>query len=652
VVRDRFFPLALLASYALAFGLAALGTAPLAFDDHPGQLYRLWHVVTRGPAPWAWNPDWWAGYPELQFYPPGLAYAGALLHWASLTTLSVPASYHALVWIAYLAPGLSAFLALARVFRNGWLALPGSFLALAASAGSTIGVEGGVHIGMVGARLASALVPLLFLALVPWLEGERRFPRSAVLLVAAIVLTHPALLPSAVVLIVLAAAVRPPRRARLATALAALALAAALTAFWTWPLVLRLEHTRALAWGEPPGISGLGWALALLALLGLWRARAGGGAARALALFPWAMIVVTLLDRFVLEALGARFLPANRVADGAWLALILAAAIGWSGAGRSGPDGPLCASDSATQPVLHLERREALVGLAGVLVLVVVVALRPGTLALWPRAADWPTLGSVERGLRLGDLSTALREAPSGRVLFVRSAVPLVYGPPWGAAWYRPHTHVTALAPVYSGRAIVHGTFTHPSPIAALIYRGDAGPEAITRLAEQLDGHSLFGRPLESLDAATLNHYADRLGISVVVALDEDASRLRALDENDAFQRRAAPPPFLLYARRDGIEVPRPVARDRWTVTLTADGDGWASTRTAFYPLWRASVQGAPLETRRGDLGDLEVRLGERRGPSAVDLAYGPREPEISGIAVSLVGSLVWLVAYRRRETA
>ena len=34
----------------------------------------------RGPAPWTWNPDWWTGYPELQFYPPGFAYAGAVLH--------------------------------------------------------------------------------------------------------------------------------------------------------------------------------------------------------------------------------------------------------------------------------------------------------------------------------------------------------------------------------------------------------------------------------------------------------------------------------------------------------------------------------------------------------------------------------------------
>ena len=633
MARDRLFPLALLVSYGLLFGAAALGVSPSGYDDHPGQLYRLWHVVTHGPAPWAWNPDWWAGYPELQFYPPGFAYAGALLYRASFAVLSVSAAYQALVWMAYLAPGLTAFLALARVSGSGWLALPPAFVALTLSAGTTSGVEGGVHIGMIGARLAWALVPLLLLVLLPWIEEARRLPATAVVIVAGIVLTHPAALPAAIVLLALGAIVRPPRVARLGQALAALVLAAALTAFWTVPLVLRLEHTRALAWGEPPSVGGFGVFLALVALLGLVRARGAGPAALVVALFPWAMGLVTLADRFALEPLGARWLPANRVVDGAWIAVILAAGLGWSG----------------LRP--RLRHGDRVVGLAGVL-LVVIVSLRGETLTLWPRAADWPSLGSVERGLKLGDLWTALRQAPPGRVLFVRSAVPLVYGASGDTQWYRPHTHVTALAPVFSERAIVHGTFTHPSPIAALVYRGDAGPGPITRLAEQLDGRSLFGRALDALDPDTFNGYAERLGISVVVALDEDASRLRALDDNRAFARRASAPPFLIYVRREAIALPRAVARDRWTITLTAeaDRDGWVSTRIAYYPLWRARVDGAPVETRRGRIGDLEVRLDGRANTRTVELSYGPGAPELGGIAVSLIGGVAWLVVGWRRR--
>ena len=325
MARDSLCPLALLVSYGLAFSVAAFGASPLAFDDHPGQLYRLWHVVTRGPAPWAWSPDWWTGYPELQFYPPGFAYAGALLQRASVNALSVAAAYQALVWIAYLAPGLTVFLALARILRSGWLALPGAFVALTLSAGTASGVEGGVHIGMIGARLAWALVPLLLLVLVPWFEEDRRLPRTAALLVAAILLTHPAALPAAATLIAIGAVVRPPRGARLAGALATLILAAALTAFWALPLVLRLEHTRALAWGELTGFGAFGAALALLALLGLARARGAGPSGLVVALFPWAMGLVILVDRFALEPLGVRWLPANRVADGAWIAFVLAA---------------------------------------------------------------------------------------------------------------------------------------------------------------------------------------------------------------------------------------------------------------------------------------------------------------------------------------
>src|SRR4029450_5489462 len=97
---------------------------------------------------------------------------------------------------------------------------------------------------------------------------------------------------------------RPRRFRRLATALAALALAAALTAFWTWPLLLRLPNARALAWGEPPGIGRLGWLLVILALVGFWRAR--GPAARVVARLPWAMLLIVLGDRVALEPRGAR----------------------------------------------------------------------------------------------------------------------------------------------------------------------------------------------------------------------------------------------------------------------------------------------------------------------------------------------------------
>src|SRR5262249_56713319 len=76
--------------------------------------------------------------------------------------------------------GLTAFLALARILGSGWRALPGAFLALTVSAGAASGVEGGIHIGMVGARLAWAFVPLLVLASrKSGVDGKRGEPRRA-----------------------------------------------------------------------------------------------------------------------------------------------------------------------------------------------------------------------------------------------------------------------------------------------------------------------------------------------------------------------------------------------------------------------------------------------------------------------------------------
>jgi hypothetical protein len=651
-VRGVALPSFLLLGYGVAFGTAALGGSPIAFDDHPGQIYRVWHVVLRGFAPWAWNPGWWGGYPELQFYPPAFAYAGALLHHASLGALSVPAAYHALVWVAYLAPGVTTFAALTRVLGSGWLALPGAFVALTLSAGIASGVEGGVHWGMVAARLGWALIPLLLLALVGWIEGRagpppagamilapsRPVPWIAAAVVAVVLLTHPAHVPTTAALVVLAAVGGAgAHRQRLARALAVLGIGAALTAFWSLPLVSRVGETRALAWGDLAQMLGealtarpLTLVLVALSLLAL-RARPDAPGpeppiaprtAWVLARLPWVVAVVVAVDALVLDPLGLAWLPADRVVDGAWLGVVLAAAL---------TTGRLLARVAPGEGP-----RRSLLSLAAVAG-AVLLSLPGESLALWPRTATWASYPAIVRGLRLEELWAVLRNVPEGRVLFLRAGVPLVYG----TAWYRPHTHATALTPIAGGRAIIHGTFTHPSPIAALVYRGSAGAGPIRHLAEQLDGRTLFGRALDELDTATLSAYADALGVSAVVALDEDRPRLVALADHPAFGRTIVTPPFLVHARTAPVSIPTEVAPGHWQVTLDAGSGGWTSARIAFYPLWRASLAGRPLSVRRGALGQLEVELPGHQ--ATVDLVYSPGVPERAGVAVSLLALAAWL---------
>ncbi|HEY3064650.1 MAG TPA: hypothetical protein VGL09_02605 [Methylomirabilota bacterium] len=624
--------LLVLLAYGIAFGAAGLGTSLLVFDDHPGQLYRVWHVIENGAAPWAWNAGWWTGYPELQFYPPGFAYAAALVHLLSLRALDVSGAYMLMVWVTWLAPGVTAYVTLARVLGDGWRALPGAFIVLTLTAETASGVEGGIHIGMVAARLAWALLPLLFLALTRWLTQREATPWAATPILAAIAVTHPAHLPPAAALVAVSAAVPGFSARRLRAAVLVLALGAALTAFWTLPLLARLGETRALAWGALPPLSlfvrPLPLALAVLALIAF---RVPGPRARALAWWPWACALVVLGDAALLEPVGVRWLPADRVIDGAWLAFVLAAGVGI---------GDLLGRFTRTFTV-----STAALLTVGALAL---LSLPGSTAMLWPARGAWPSYTETVRGLRLTNLWTTLASVPAGRVLFLRSGVPLVYG----TEWWRPHTHITSLTPLRAGREIVNGTFTHPSPVAAFLYRGDAGPGAITRLVERLDGESLFGRALEALDAETLDAYAGRLAVSAVVALEDDRPRVRALEESKRFARAPAPAPFLLYVATAGVDVPTRVGRGVWRVALEGTADTWVSARLAYYPLWRAESGGRPLAIRRGELGQLEVRVPAAR--AVVDLRYGAGIPELAGTVIAFAALAVTvglLVSGRQRLT-
>ena len=212
-------PLLLLILYGGAFSYVAFGRGVPAFDDHPGQLFRLWHALDRSlpSAAWTadWNPDWWGGYPELQFYPPGLALVGALVRVLLLWQPSVETVYRLLCALILVAPGITTYALLVRVLGDRWLALPGAFLALTLSADLRGGVETGIRWGTLTTRLGLAWLPLLALALRPWVEGGR-IPRWAPPLAALAILSHPSTLPSVAALIGLAAALsllaRPERR--------------------------------------------------------------------------------------------------------------------------------------------------------------------------------------------------------------------------------------------------------------------------------------------------------------------------------------------------------------------------------------------------------------------------------------------------------
>src|SRR3989441_1958771 len=170
--------------------------------------------------------------------------------------------------------------------------------------------------------------PLLQLALIRWTEHEAPRPWGlALITMAAIVVTHPAHTPAAATLVVVAALSAPgPRARRMVEAAVLLAGAVALTSFWTLPLLIRLGHTRALAWGSLT-LGDVGTLLArhpllpVMALLALPLVTSPPPAARILQRWPWATALVVRVAGAVLVPLGMRLLPAGRVGAGMWIAV-------------------------------------------------------------------------------------------------------------------------------------------------------------------------------------------------------------------------------------------------------------------------------------------------------------------------------------------
>jgi hypothetical protein len=623
-----------LAAFAVVFGWRALGDGLLMFDDHPGQLYRLHHAITVGLAPWRFDPGWWAGYAELQYYPPGFAWLGAVLHRAAFGALTVETTYRVLLWVVWLLPGAATYALLRRMLGDPWLALPGAVVALTLSAGCRSGVEEGLRWGLVAARLGWGGLPLLAWSLRRWAGGAPRPPLAASGLIAAITLLHPAHVPTAAAMVVLAGAHARPRTRRLRDAALLLILGLGLSAVWLLPLLAHLDMALPLAW-QDLSIGGLAGRLVtqpiviVLALLSVvaWR-RHAGPAAEARWLLALAPVVAGLVvvDGLVLRPLGIAWLPADRVMDGLYWALVISGALGFAAVARA-----------AARPAVP-----ALVAVA-LCVPLSVGAYEPG-LSLWPRVLEWPKETAVVRGLRMDSLWEAIEKAPPGRVLFLRSGVPL----DWRPEWWRPHTHITALTPIRTGRGILGGTFTHPSPVAGLLYAGSAANRPLTRLAEQLDGESLFGRPLDSLDAATFNRWIVRLGVSSVIALEQDAGRALFLSENPAVVHRARIGSFIVFSFAPAPIGPEPIGSQRWRVPVGSEPiGGWAPLSIAYSPLWVARAGGVAVPVRRDELGLVQVAAPP--GTARVEMEHRPGAAEWLGAGLSVLSvGLVAAIGLRR----
>jgi hypothetical protein len=642
-----------LASLALLTGLALAACGFLLRDDlfiygdHPGQFMRLWYPVRISHRLLGWNPLWYAGYPELQFYPPGFVLLGWGLDWLTLGRLSPFALYQFLLFVAYLLPGVTVYALVSRVSRQRWAGLVAGGLALIFP--ELWGGATAVFVGLVAERLAFGLVPLVLFGGWQALHAQHpiRWWLLTSLALAATALMHPfhAVAP---ILCLGLAALFCPRRWRLLGNLALTSiLSLALVGFWLLPLLvhrgyaapmLRASLEQTLDWLLSPNAQRY-LAVSLLVVLALWKQKNRSFTVFVLAAVLTAVLLVAfmLFDHLVLiERLDFYLLDPVRFSAEVYLVLVLLAGFGL-----------------ATLPLCLSQRRwRAAGGLLGALALILALAWLGRPFLNLVREHHDPShfLGKARQSFPLDGTwrvlqSEGAEQAEPGRVLFTSNYLHLGDLP----------TALKSATPYFTGRPIIGGTFSHWSPVARVLWQGSPDVDLLPGQVELTDDVSLAGRSWAEWTDADFFELCRGLNVTTVVTTWDDvnartfldlASHFRSFYSDDLFvlYRVLDPAPALVEAEGAGVALldEAPTALDLRVAEATAGAS--LGVKMTDFPLWQVQAGPQMLAHNADDLGLMSLSLP--RGTYDVSLRYLPGPAEQVGAWISLGAATLWLAVW------
>lgn len=601
------------------------------YGDHPGQFLRLWYPLRASHRLLGWNPLWYAGYPELQFYPPGFVMWGWLLDILTLGRLSPLALYQLLLFTAYLLPALSIYALTGHVTQRRWMGLVCGALGLVFP--ELWGGTTAVFVGLVAERLAFGLVPLVILA--GWRALHTR-PATGWWLatgfaLAVTFLMHPFHAVAPVLFLGLAALSHTRRWVHLRALALTVIFSLALVSFWLLPLVvrsgytapmLRANLTQTVGWLLGPNL----WPyiaaslLVPLAVLVQSERRFTVFVAATLGTAAILCILIVLDHTILIEKLGILLLDPVRFSAEVYLMLVLLAGLGLS----------------YLPPWLRRTRWPTGGRVAGGLVLALTLAwlTLPFLGLLQEHRTPARFLKQARQTYGLDDTWKAL-QAGTGRVLFTSSYLSLDDMP----------TALKAATPFFSERAMVGGTFSHWSPVARLLWMGRVDVDLLPGQVELSDDKSLAGRSWAEWTDAEFLELCHRLNVTTVAATWDDINARTFLDAAPHFQSFYSDQVFVLYHVLDPI--PALVEAENATVTLLraeataldlsvddATAGAILQVKITDYPLWQVQAQGQTLVHNADQLGLMSVRLPA--GSYDVSLRYWPGLAERVGGWISL----------------
>lgn len=633
-----------LAALALLTGLALAACGFLLRDDlfiygdHPGQFMRLWYPFRVSHQLLGWNPSWYAGYPELQFYPPGFVLLGWGLDWLTLRNLSPYAVYQLLLFVSYLLPGVTVYVLVSQVSGRRWAGLVSGVLALVFP--ELWGGANAVFVGLVAERLAFGLVPLVMFT--GWQALHARPPTRWWLLtslaLAATVLMHPFHAVAPVLFLAIAALFYPHRWSLLRNLALAGVLSLALVAFWLLPLLihrsyaapmLRADMNQTLDWLLSP-TARMYLVASLFVPLALFVERKRGltiFVASAL-IMAVALVAFMVLDHVVLiDMLGFYLLDPVRFIAEVYLVLVLFAGLGL-----------------AYLPLWLSRRGRAQAGmLVGGLAMVLTLVWIGRPFLDLVRSHRDPNrfLAQARQNFPLDETWQALQTG-EGRILFSSYYLHLGELP----------TALKSATPFFTGRNIIGGTFSHWSPVARLLWTGSSDAQLLPGQVELTDDISLAGRAWADWTDADMYKLCQQLNVTTVATTWDDINARTFLDAGPHFQSFYSNDLFVLYR----VLEPEPalIAADGATAAVLHAGptaldlhvtgattNASLQIRITDYPLWRVWAGDQEIPHHADVLGLMSVPIPP--GSYDLTLRYLPGPAEWIGARLSLAATVVWL---------
>lgn len=634
------------------------------YGDHPGQFYRLWQLltITWQEDGWfiGWSPYWYAGWAELQFYPPGFAILGWLIWIGSFQQLSAVLVYQIVVFITFIGPAIAFYLFLAWAFPDRLAGIAAAWLSMVTP--YPLGGAWGTIVGLLGDRIAFGLTPLLVLAGVWGMRNKHQIwsALAATLILAGILLSHPyqAVLPVGI-LGLYALFLGREWQARLRWLALVVLLGLGLTAFWWLPLALRREffvsvieapllEVRAILqnmWADE-----MLWLLAAALAGSLLRSKHRRWLPLAILLAGAITLGFIFFDYLVLvERLNFFALIPNRFITSVTFSLFIALALGFSELSWLG--------------VRLLQRWNW--GVLGLPLMVVTAWLIYSQAAnmydftnwmrKWQPAPDRTPIFLSEAEARY-DFPPVweLMAATPGRILFT-SHYSLLFDVP---------TTLKAITPVLTDRPIIGGTFTTRSPVASYLWSGQTEPAVLHGKVEAQDDKTLMGVPWEAMTDDLLFDLVKRYNVTLIATTATDVNARAFLESSPSFWRIWSNQLFTFYQPIDyepaWVEADLAIATvsryERRAIDVQISEAAAGATllvKVAHYDLWAAEADNRSLPILRDEYGLMKIPLPP--GSYTVQLRYQPGWPEWLGGIISLAtlaGALAIFFSLSRRRTA